>query len=126
MPRLGSFYGVVGVIFLLFAGIAYFITRVVSVYVFVHALFGLLAVIIYLASTKDTLGTFLGERSTKYGAGSVFYTAIFVAILVLANYLSTRHYHRFDLTEAGIYSLSPQSQSVLQRLDKPFAVTAFV
>jgi len=126
MPRLASFCGVVGVILLVFAGIAYFITRVVSGYVFIHALLGLLAVILYLASAKDTLRTFLGERSTKYGASAALYALLFFAILVLANYLSTRHHHRFDLTEAGIYSLSSQSTSVLQHLDKPLEVHAFV
>lgn len=126
MPRLASFYGVVGVILLVFAGIAYFITRLVSSYVFVHALLGLLAVIIYLASAKDTLGTFLGERSTKYGASAALYAVLFLAILVVMNYLSTRHHHRFDLTEAGVYSLSPQSVGILQRLDKTLEVNAFV
>src|SRR5262245_57302519 len=126
MPRHGSFYGVIGVIFLLFAGVAYFITRLLSAYVFLHALLGLLAIIIYFASAKDTLRTFLGERSTKYGASAVLYTVLFFAILVAINYLSTRHYHRFDLTEAGVYSISPQSRSILQRLDKPLEVNAFV
>jgi gliding motility-associatede transport system auxiliary component len=126
MPRHGSFYGVVGVIFLLFAGVAYFITRQLSAYVFAHTLLGLLAIIVYFASAKDTLKTFLGERSTKYGASAALYTVLFFAILVAVNYLSTRHYHRFDLTEAGIYSLSPQSRSILQHLDKPLEVNAFV
>ncbi len=126
MPRHGSFYGVVGVIFLLFAGVAYFITRQLSAYVFAHTLLGLLAIIVYFASAKDTLKTFLGERSTKYGASAALYTLLFFAILVAVNYLSTRHYHRFDLTEAGVYSLSPQSRSILQHLDKPLEVNAFV
>lgn len=126
MSRFGSFYGVVGVILLLFAGVAYFLTRVVSGYVFVHALLGTLAVILYVASAKETLRTFLGERSTKYGASAALYAVLFFAILVLVNYLSTRHYHRFDLTEAGVYSLSPQSHNVLQRLDQTLEVHAFV
>jgi ABC-type uncharacterized transport system involved in gliding motility auxiliary subunit len=126
MPPLGSFYGVVGVILLLFAGVAYFITRLLSAYVFLHALLGFLAIIIYLASAKDTLRTFLGERSTKYGASAALYTVLFFAILAAVNYLSTRHHHRFDLTEAGIYSLSPQSLGLLQHLDKPLEVNAFV
>jgi ABC-type uncharacterized transport system involved in gliding motility auxiliary subunit len=126
MPRHGSFYGVVGVILLLFAGVAYYLTRLLSAYVFLHALLGLVAIIIYFASAKDTLRTFLGERSTKYGASAVLYTVLFFAILVAINYLSTRHYHRFDLTEAGVYSISPQSRSILQRLDKPLEINAFV
>jgi len=126
MPRQGSFYGVVGVILLLFAGIAYYLTGLLFPYVFFHTLLGLLAIIVYFASAKDTLRSFLGERSTKYGASAALYTVLFFAILVAINYLSTRHYHRFDLTEAGVYSLSPQSRSILQRLDKPLAVNAFV
>src|SRR2546422_5466493 len=126
MPRLASFCGVVGVILLVFAGIAYFITRVVSGYVFIHALLGFLAVILYLASAKDTLRAFLGERSTKYGASAALYALLFFAILVVVNYLSTRHHHRFDLTEAGVYSLSPQSLGILHRLDQPLQINAFV
>jgi len=126
MPPLGSFYGVVGVILLLFAGVAYFFTRLFSAYVFVHALLGLLAVIVYLASAKDTLRTFLGERSTKYGASAALYTVLFFAVVAVINYLSVRHHHRFDLTEAGLYSLSPQSAGILQKLDKPLEVNAFV
>jgi ABC-type uncharacterized transport system involved in gliding motility auxiliary subunit len=126
MPPLGSFYGVVGVILLLFSGIAYFFTRQLSTYVFVHALLGLLAVIVYLATAKDTLRTFLGERSTKYGASAALYTVLFFAIVAVINYLSVRHHHRFDLTESGVYSLSPQSVAILQKLDKPLEVNAFV
>jgi ABC-type uncharacterized transport system involved in gliding motility auxiliary subunit len=126
MSRLASFYGVVGLILLLFAGIAYFITRILSGYVLAHAVVGLLAIILYLASAKGSLSTFLGERSTKYGASAALYTVLFFAILVAVNYLSSRHHHRFDLTEAGVYGLSPQSTGILQRLDKPLEIYAFV
>lgn len=126
MPRLGSFYGVVGVIFLLFAGVAYFITRLFSFYVFAHLILGLLAIIAYLASAQGSLKTVLGERSTKYGASAALYSLIFFAILAAVNYLSTRHHHRFDLTEAGVFSIAPQTRSVLQHLDKPLEINAFV
>jgi ABC-type uncharacterized transport system involved in gliding motility auxiliary subunit len=94
--------------------------------VFVHTLLGLLAVIVYLASAKGSLTTFLGERSTKYGASAALYSVLFFAILVVVNYLSVRHHRRFDLTEAGVYSLSPQSVGVLQRLDNTLELNAFV
>ena len=99
MARLGSFYGVVGVILLLFAGVAYFLTRHFSAYVLVHTLTGLVAVIGALVSSRGSVKTFLGERSTKYGASAAVYSLLFISILILVNYLSTRHHHRFDLTE---------------------------
>jgi len=126
VPRLGSFYGIVGVILLLFAGVAYFITQLFSFYVFAHLILGLLAVIAYLASAQGSLKTFLGERSTKYGASAALYSLLFFAILTAVNYLSARHHHRFDLTEAGVFSISPQTRSVLQHLDKPLEINAFV
>ena len=45
MSRFASFYGVVGIIFLLFAGIAYLITRDFSFYIFFNTILGVLAVI---------------------------------------------------------------------------------
>ena len=126
MPRLGGFYGVAGVILLVFAGIAYFLTRTVSTYVFLHTLLGLLALIAYFASSKDSVRTFLGERSTKYGANAALYSVLAFGVLVLLNYLGTQYYHRFDLTEAGVYSLSPQSKKLVEELEQTLEVNAFV
>jgi ABC-type uncharacterized transport system involved in gliding motility auxiliary subunit len=126
MSRFASFYGVVGVILLLFAGLAYFITRDFSSYVFAHSIIGALAVIIFFSSAKGSFSTFFGERSTKYGISAVFYALLFFAILFFVNFISARRHHRFDLTESGVYSLSPQTVELLHRLDKPLDIHAFV
>ena len=126
MSRFASFYGVVGAILLLFAGIAYFITRDFSSYVFAHTLVGAVAVIAFLVSAKGSFATFFGERSTKYGVSAILYAMLFFGILIFVNFLSTRHHHRFDLTESGVYSLSPQTVGLLQRLDQPLTINAFV
>ncbi len=126
MSRFASLYGIVGVILLLFAGVAYFITRDFSSYVFAHTIIGALAVITFLSSAKGSLSTFFGERSTKYGISAVFYALLFFAILCFVNFISVRHHHRFDLTESGVYSLSPQTVDLLHRLDKPLDIQAFV
>jgi len=126
MSRFASFYGVVGVILLLFAGIAYFITRDFSGYVFAHTVIGTVAVIAFLVSAKGSFSTFFGERSTKYGVSAVLYAILFFGILIFVNFLAARHHHRFDLTESGVYSLSPQTISLLQRLDQPLTINAFV
>ncbi|NOT53447.1 MAG: GldG family protein [Deltaproteobacteria bacterium] len=126
MAGLGSFYGIVGTILLLFAGVAYFLTRLLSLYVIIHLVLGVLAVATYLASARGSLGTFLGERSTKQGAQALLYSVLFFLALVMVNYLSTRNHHRFDLTEEGVFSLSPQTRNLLQKLDKPLEINAFV
>ncbi len=126
MSRFASFYGIVGVILLLFAGIAYFITRDLSSYVYLHVIIGVVALIAFLSATKGSLSSFFGERSTKYGMSAVFYALLFIGILIFANVISVRHHQRLDLTESGVYSLSPQTTGVLERLEKPLVVNAFV
>lgn len=126
MSRPGSFYGVIGAILLLFAGVAFYLTRQPSVYVILHTLGGIAAIIAAISSAQGSITTFLGQRSTKYGAGAAFYSLLFLGVLVLVNYLSTRHHYRIDVTEAGIYSLSPQSQNVLRQLDVDLDIDAFV
>src|SRR5581483_2790100 len=126
MARLGSFYGVVGVILLLFAGVAYFITRALSSYLVIHIVLGFLAIIAYFASGQGSVRGFLGERSTKYGARAVVHSLIFFGILILVNYISVKNPHRFDVTKSGVFSVAPQTRSVLQKLDKPLEINAFV
>ena len=47
-------------------------------------------------------------------------------MLGLLNYISTRHHHRFDLTEQGVFSLSPQSVNVVKNLQDDLQIQAFV
>jgi ABC-type uncharacterized transport system involved in gliding motility auxiliary subunit len=128
--RSNSLLGLVGIILLVFAGAAAVFTGagrgVDIVYIAVHAGFGVLALIAYLSSGIDNLRDFVGQRSTKYGANALVYTVGFIAILGLLNYISVRRHQRWDLTEAGVYSLSPQSKSVVEALEKDLVLRAFV
>src|SRR5262249_27368729 len=95
-------------------------------YVVIHLVMGLLAVIAYFASAQGSVRGFLGKRSTKYGSLAVLHSLIFFGILILVNYISVKHPHRFDMTKSRIFSVAPQTQSVLQKLDKPLEINAFV
>ena len=57
---------------------------------------------------------------------AALYSLIAFGVLIALNYLGTRYYHRFDVTEAGVYSLSPQSQQVVGSLDQELEIHAFV
>lgn len=54
-------------------------------------------------------------------------TAVFgLAVVVLLNYISSRHYKRWDWTDHGLFTLSERSQQALQELDKDVAIFVFL
>ncbi|MFI5398597.1 MAG: GldG family protein [Candidatus Binatia bacterium] len=130
MRRSNSLLGLIGLVLLLFAGVAAVFTRARSgvdvLYIFVNGLFGLFAVIAYLSAGLENLRGVVSERSTKYGVNALVMSAVFLAVVGLLNYISTRHHHRFDLTEQGVFSLSPQSVSVVKNLQEELQIQAFV
>jgi len=125
-----SLLGLIGLILLMFAGVAAMFTRAQSsvdvLYIFINGLFGLFAIIAYLSAGLDNLRNVVSERSTKYGANVLISSAVFMGVLVLVNYLSVRHHHRFDLTEQGVFSLSAQSINVVKNLQDDLQIQAFV
>jgi len=128
--RSNSLLGLIGLVLLLFAGVAAVFTRAHSsvdvLYIFVNGLFGLFAVIAYISAGLENLRGMLTQRSTRYGANALFASLLFLGVLGLLNYISTRHHHRFDLTEQGVFSLSPQSVSVVKNLKDDLQIQAFV
>lgn len=130
MRRNNSLLGLIGLVLLLFAGVAALFTRAHSgidvLYIFINGLFGLFAVIAYLSAGLEHLRSVVSERSTRYGANVFVSSVVFLAVLGLVNYISTRHSHRFDLTEQGVFSLSPQSINVVKTLQDDLQIQAFV
>lgn len=49
-----------------------------------------------------------------------------LGILVVLNILGVRYHHRWDLTAAGLFSLSDQSQTALEQLPGPVEIIAFL
>jgi ABC-type uncharacterized transport system involved in gliding motility auxiliary subunit len=50
----------------------------------------------------------------------------FLGILLLLNWLGSRHYRRFDWTRSGLYTLSEKTKNVLKDLKTPVTVTVFM
>jgi len=125
MKKVSQVAGLCGVVLLLFGIVALLFTRDLSFYTVAHLVSGGLLVLFSLVFNLGGLWSALGERSTRYSANAFLYTAIFLGILVLANLFSHAHSWRKDLTEGALFSLSSQSEKVLDGLKEDVEVLAF-
>jgi ABC-type uncharacterized transport system involved in gliding motility auxiliary subunit len=124
--RSASLLGLLGIVFLAFGFAATALVGVGDPYVLLNLVAGAALVLAYLAFGFEDFRAMLGQRSTRYGASAAVYTVLFIALVVGANYLSARHHHRWDLTEAGVYTLAPQSRKIVGGLAQELSMTAFV
>lgn len=118
--------GLAGAILTLFGIVAFFFTRnLLDPYILIHLGLGVLGLLAYLTTQGGTLVGSLRRRSTRYGLHSVSYSLLFIGILILLSFLNMRYHHRWDLTEAKVFSLSPQTTKVLGQLDQDFLIYGF-
>jgi len=66
-----------------------------------------------------TNGGFSKARRLKFGANIAAMTILGFVLLVMANYLASRHYARFDMTANKRYTISQETVDVLKNLKKP-------
>jgi gliding motility-associatede transport system auxiliary component len=123
MQRSMASAGLSGLVFLFFALIAYLTGA--RLYCLLNLLLGVLAIVLWATSSRETLGTLMGHRATRYGANAVVYSIAFVGLLVAVNYILALHHRRFDLTAERIFSLSPQSLKVVRTLKHPLKLYGF-
>ncbi|MDY6784529.1 MAG: Gldg family protein [Cyanobacteriota bacterium] len=68
---------------------------------------------------------FFTQRSVQDGTNATVATLSVLAILGLINFIAVRYAVRVDLTEAQLFTLSPQSQEIVATLPKPLKVFVF-
>ncbi|MBE9040337.1 Gldg family protein [Oscillatoriales cyanobacterium LEGE 11467] len=78
-------------------------------------------VIYQVSSTQG----FWSRRSTEVGTNALISTLSIAIILGLINFLGYRYFLRFDLTENQQLTLAPQSERVVQNLDRPVKIWIF-
>src|ERR1700681_3222447 len=100
--RSAALYGILGLITLLFAAFAYFVAAGFRPFVFVNLIAGVFLIIMWISSGWSDVGSFVGQRSTQYGANAIIYSVIFVAILIAVNYISNAHHRRLDMSAENV------------------------
>ncbi|MEA5462819.1 GldG family protein [Leptothoe sp. PORK10 BA2] len=69
--------------------------------------------------------SFWQNRSTQAGTNAVLATLAMVLILGIVNFLGVQYAPRIDLTEGGLFTLAPESRSVVTKLAQPVKVVVF-
>ncbi len=91
-----------------------------------HISAGLVCIAWFFASGTGSLTEFVRRRSTKYGTNALVYSVLFVFVVVMLNVLGVRYNQRWDMSAAGVNSLTDASKQVLDKLDGDVEILAFV
>ncbi|MFT0818566.1 GldG family protein [Synechococcus sp. W60.3] len=83
---------------------------------------GLALVVVWGLTHQREVGVFLGLRSTQTNANILVAVTAMAVILVLVNVVAARYDLRLDLTEEGLFTLSPQTRQLVQGLAQPMKV----
>jgi ABC-type uncharacterized transport system involved in gliding motility auxiliary subunit len=133
MTQRAPILGISGLILLFFGSLAHWLTYNPAEGFFAfrwfsatHLVVGLVCLIGQFVAGQGSWTTFLGRRSTRYGANAVLYSLVFVVVFGMINFLGARYHSRIDVTSAGVNSLSDQSRSVIDALEGTVRVDAFV
>ncbi len=84
----------------------------------------ILVAIYFMLHFRETAGI-LGRRDAKYGTNAIISTLVILGIIVLVNFIFSKRNYRYDLTAAGLYSLSDQTVKILNNLKNDVNAYAF-
>jgi ABC-type uncharacterized transport system involved in gliding motility auxiliary subunit len=126
VERSASLFGLLGIVFVAFGALGAFVDGPVSPFCWGNVGLGMLLLLGSVVFGFENVLNVAGRRSTRYGAGAVVYSILFVALVAGLNFLGTRYNARWDVTEAGVHTLAPQSRSVIAALEDDLRMTAFV
>ncbi|HZE88145.1 MAG TPA: DUF4350 domain-containing protein [Verrucomicrobiae bacterium] len=125
MNSLKTFSGPLGVVLLLAgAGMTTFAPEQRRAGFVLMAVGGVL-IITAVALNLEDLANILRGRAVRYGANATFYSLVVLLIVGAVNFLASQHHKRFDLTQEGAHTLSPQTVKILKSLQKDVELVAF-
>jgi ABC-type uncharacterized transport system involved in gliding motility auxiliary subunit len=117
--------GIVGIVLAIAGLIGYTVRPDQLVAVTIAEALALLCLIGFFVVHFETVKTVSSRRSTRMGFNSLLMVLMFSAILVIVNFLASRHSVRWDLSENQNFTLAPQTYRVLRSLPRDVKITVF-
>jgi hypothetical protein len=118
--------GLVGFVLLLAFGAYAFFSPSIETPGAVLGALGVFGLGLWLWLDRDVLRRAAQSQGARFTAASILVVFVTAGIAVALNVLAHRYDDRIDLTEAGTYTLSAETEKIVQALDRPVEVIAFV
>lgn len=118
--------GYAGTVLLLFGLLAFVFSGRFDLWTAVHVAGGGVLVLAALAANLGGVLRTVAARGTRQRAQAVSGAVVFGAILVVLNILAARFPRTWDVTESKVYTLGEKTLSILDHLDQPVELAAFL
>ena len=115
----------VGVAALVAGGAMYLTVEEIRDFSVTVIIIGIVLALLALALSPRAIAIFLVGRQGRYGSNVVALTLAFFAIFILVNFLLYRNPNRFDVTATRVFTLSEQTQQILDEMDGLVRANAF-
>ena len=116
---------VVGVLALVVGGALFATIKETRDFSLSVVIIGLVLLFLALVLSPRAIAIFLGGRQGRFGGNVVVMTAAFFVIIVLVNFLLFRSPTRVDVTATRVFTLSDDTQRILDSLDGGVKAHAF-
>jgi ABC-type uncharacterized transport system involved in gliding motility auxiliary subunit len=117
--------GILGMVLATGGMVAYSLRPDLLVAVTIAEGLALVCLVAFFVLHFEQVKAFSGRRSTKMGMNSILMVLLFSAILVIVNFLASRHSARWDFSENQNFTLAPQTYRVLRALPRDVKITVF-
>lgn len=112
-------------IFILVPVGTYLWRRQINTYAQAILVIGIVALFVYIYLEHARILGILTGRQARYGGNVFLMSLLFIGIIGVVDFMSTRYSKRIDLTANKTHSISEQSKKVLDNLDRPVKINAF-
>jgi ABC-type uncharacterized transport system involved in gliding motility auxiliary subunit len=116
---------VLGLISLFLAGlVGFFLPELIDSVVGL-LLLGLMLLTISVLGSLTAIKEFMAGKRSRYWLNTMAMIAVFIAGMIMANYLGATHHRRFDLTASDRFTLADQTINIIKGLESPIQAIGF-
>ena len=125
MKKIENIAGIAGIVLLITSLIWYSISNLWQTVHWILLILGAAGIAYFLFVFFSAREKVISKRSLKYGSNVGLQVLIVLAIVAMLAFVFSRQHLRWDLTANNLYSLSEQTEKILNSLDKDVEIKAF-